>query len=73
MVKGIVQLLANTFKYNFEQTAENDWMTKYFINVFLFSIMLLLFAELSAYKQLLKMLTLDLNRAIISEFTTIIL
>lgn len=45
-------------------------MTKYFINVFFFSIMLLLFAELAVCKQLL--LTFDLNSANISAFTAII-
>lgn len=47
-------------------------MTKYFINVFFFSIMLPLFAELAVYKQLI-ILTFDLNSANISAFTAIIL
>lgn len=47
-------------------------MTKYFINVFFFALMLLLFAELAVYKQLI-MLTFDLNSANTSAFTAIIL
>lgn len=59
MEKSIVHLLAKSSKFSFKQTAQNDQMTKYFINVFFFSIMLLLFAELAVCKQLL--LTFDLN------------